>query len=139
MGHHRRIKSSGPYILGSELTEVDILAYATLIRFDPVYVQHFKCNLATIRHDYPPIKNLYWNVKGFKETTDFRHLKENYRKSHGDINPLGITPLGPWPDVEGESEGWVYEEDWERVRVGGVGMGEVQEIEEVMRRELGFE
>lgn len=73
--------NGGPYILGKELTELDIRAYATIIRFDVVYVQHFKCNLGTIRANYPVIhewlKNLYWNVKGFRETTNFRHIKEN--------------------------------------------------------------
>ncbi|RTE83012.1 hypothetical protein BHE90_002413 [Fusarium euwallaceae] len=94
----------GPYVLGNELTEIDIRAYTTIVRFDVVYVQHFKCNLGTIRANYPVIhewlKNLYWNVPGFRETTDFRHIKENYTKSHYKINPLAITPLGPFPDVE---------------------------------------
>ena len=82
-------KNGGPYVLGSELTELDLRLYPTLIRFDTVYVQHFKCNLGTIRHNYPLLnewlKNLYWNVPGFKETTDFRHIKENvstYSGSH---------------------------------------------------------
>lgn len=74
-------KNGGPYILGSELIELDIRLYPTLIRFDTIYVQHFKCNLGTIRHDYPLLnewlKNLYWNVPGFKETTDFKHIKDN--------------------------------------------------------------
>lgn len=74
-------RNGGPYILGSHITELDIRAYTTIIRFDAVYVQHFKCNLGTIRANYPVIhewlKNLYWNVKGFKETTDFKHIKEN--------------------------------------------------------------
>jgi putative glutathione S-transferase len=74
-------RNGGPYILGKHLTELDIRAYSTVIRFDAVYVQHFKCNLGTIRANYPVIhewlKNLYWNVKGFKETTDFKHIKEN--------------------------------------------------------------
>jgi glutathionyl-hydroquinone reductase len=74
-------ENGGPYILGKELTELDIRAYVTIIRFDVVYVQHFKCNLGTIRANYPVtyewLKNLYWNVKGFRETTDFRHIKEN--------------------------------------------------------------
>ncbi|PTB72621.1 hypothetical protein M440DRAFT_1341622 [Trichoderma longibrachiatum ATCC 18648] len=97
-------RNGGPYILGKQLTELDIRAYTTIIRFDVVYVQHFKCNLGTIRANYPVIhewlKNLHWNVKGFKETTDFKHIKENYTKSHAKINPLAITPMGPFPDVE---------------------------------------
>ncbi|KAL7934735.1 glutathione S-transferase [Trichoderma chlorosporum] len=97
-------RNGGPYILGKHLTELDIRAYTTIIRFDAIYVQHFKCNLGTIRANYPVIhewlKNLYWNVKGFRETTDFQHIKENYTKSHAKINPLAITPLGPFPDVE---------------------------------------
>jgi glutathionyl-hydroquinone reductase len=74
-------ENNGPYILGQEMTEVDLRLYPTLIRFDTVYVQHFKCNLGTIRHDYPRLNNwmnnLYWNIPGFKETTDFKHIKEN--------------------------------------------------------------
>lgn len=121
-------KSGGPFVLGTQLTELDVRAYATLVRFDTVYVQHFKCNLGTIRHDYPQINNwlsyLYYHVPGFKETTDFRHIKENYTKSHKDINPRGITPMGPWPDVEPE-----YEPDLTKVRVGGVKMPQVLELE----------
>ncbi|RYO95806.1 hypothetical protein DL765_011768 [Monosporascus sp. GIB2] len=97
-------RNDGPYVLGPTLTELDILAYPTAIRFDVVYVQHFKVNLGMIRSDYPVVhewmKNLYWNVKGFRETTDFKHIKENYTKSQEKVNPLGITPLGPYPDIE---------------------------------------
>ncbi|MCJ1378290.1 hypothetical protein MMC17_001387 [Xylographa soralifera] len=103
----------GPFILKEQMTELDIKAYATLIRFDAIYVQHFKVNMGTIRHNYPfahrYLKNLYWNVTGVKETTDFRHIKENYSKSHSDINPKAITPLGPVPDIEHwteEDEAW---------------------------------
>lgn len=74
-------QNGGPYVLGEALTELDIRLYATIVRFDTVYVQHFKTNLGTIRHDYPVLnnwlKNLYWNVSGFRETTDFKHIKEN--------------------------------------------------------------
>ncbi|KAJ4374942.1 hypothetical protein N0V83_002020 [Neocucurbitaria cava] len=111
--------NGGPYILGTKLTELDLLAYPTIVRFDTVYAQHFKTNLGMIRHDYPVLnnwlKNLYWNVEGFKESTDFKHIKENYTKSHGDINPLAITPLGPYPDVE---EG--YASDWSKLKPGKV-------------------
>lgn len=71
----------GPFFLGRDLTELDIRLYATLIRFDTVYVQHFKCNLGTIRHDYPVLNNwlkgMYWNVEAARETTNFMHIKEN--------------------------------------------------------------
>jgi putative glutathione S-transferase len=79
--------NGGPYILGDKLTELDILAYPTLVRFDTVYAQHFKTNLGIVRHDYPVLnnwlRNLYWNVEGFRESTNFRHIKENVRAVHG--------------------------------------------------------
>ncbi|KAF3010920.1 hypothetical protein E8E13_010037 [Curvularia kusanoi] len=112
-------RNGGPFVLGDRLTELDLLAYPTLVRFDTVYAQHFKTNLGSVRHDYPVLnnwlRNLYWNVEGFRESTDFRHIKENYTKSHKDINPLSITPMGPYPDVE---EG--FEWDWRGLRPGGV-------------------
>ncbi|KAL4914390.1 glutathione S-transferase [Aspergillus aurantiobrunneus] len=120
--------NGGPFILGDEMTELDITVYATLIRFDTVYVQHFKCNLGTIRHDYPVLNNwlkgVYREVEAARVTTDFRHIKENYTKSHYDINPKAITPLGPFPDVE---DG--VEKDWGRLRVGEVRHPEVLEFE----------
>ncbi|KAK5951614.1 hypothetical protein OHC33_007293 [Knufia fluminis] len=132
----------GPFALGAELTEVDIRLYPTLIRFDTVYVQHFKCNLGTIRHDYPVLNNymrgLYWGeneivlsdgsrqrITAFGPTTvDFKHIKENYTKSHYDVNPKAITPRGPWPDVE---KG--FERLWSKLVVGGIDMPEVVELE----------
>ncbi|KAI5801727.1 glutathione S-transferase [Peziza echinospora] len=98
------ILSKNKYLLGDELTEADIRLYPTIVRFDPVYVQHFKCNIKDIRHDYPAIhrwlRHLYWDIEGFKETTEFNHIKYHYTKSHPQINPHGITPAGPMPHIE---------------------------------------
>ncbi|EFX03788.1 cell wall biogenesis protein glutathione transferase [Grosmannia clavigera kw1407] len=95
--------ANGPYWFGKTMTEVDIRLFATIVRFDPVYVQHFKCNLADIRSGYPHLhkwmRNLYWNVSAFKDSTDFLHIKSHYTKSHTQINPFSITPLGPKPDI----------------------------------------
>ena len=91
------------FAVGDQLTEADIRLYTTIIRFDPVYVQHFKCNFTTIRDGYPFthlwLRNLYWNNDAFRYTTDFDHIKLHYTRSHTRINPLGITPLGPKPDI----------------------------------------
>lgn len=103
--HLRAIKSKGPFYNGSQITESDIRLYTTIIRFDVVYVQHFKCNLRDIRSGYPAIhawmRNLYWNFPdSFGEgTTEFTHIKCHYTRSHQQINPFGITPVGPVPDV----------------------------------------
>ncbi|KAH6862256.1 hypothetical protein B0T12DRAFT_453360 [Alternaria alternata] len=97
-------KSSTPYLLSSpHVTEADIRLFTTIIRFDPVYVQHFKCNIRDIRSGYPLLhqwmRHLYWDYPAFKETTDFEHIKKHYTKSHGQINKFQITPIGPVPDI----------------------------------------
>jgi len=97
-------KSSTPYLLSSpHVTEADIRLYTTAVRFDPVYVQHFKCNIRDIRSGYPLIhkwmRHLYWDYPGFKDTTNFEHIKKHYTKSHGQINKFQITPIGPLPDI----------------------------------------
>ncbi|KAF2143833.1 uncharacterized protein K452DRAFT_296806 [Aplosporella prunicola CBS 121167] len=95
--------SPGPYYFGDKITEADVRLYTTIIRFDPVYVQHFKTNLKDIRSGYPAlhkwVRKLYWDVPAFHDTTQFDHIKKHYTKSHKQINPFNITPLGPVPHI----------------------------------------
>jgi len=86
-----------PYLVGDEITEADWRLFTTLIRFDAVYVGHFKCNKKRIA-DYPNLsrylKKLY-SYSGIKETVNFDHIKQHYYRSHRTINPTGIVPVGP--------------------------------------------
>ncbi len=89
--------SKSRYLAGSSLTEADWRLFTTLLRFDPVYVGHFKCNLRRIA-DYPNLwnytKELY-QVPGVASTVNMEHIKGHYYCSHKTINPTGIVPLGP--------------------------------------------
>ncbi|CYX05782.1 glutathione S-transferase family protein [Streptococcus suis] len=85
------------YLVGNRLTEADIRLFTTLVRFDPVYFGHFKCNIKALV-DYPNLwdytKRIY-NHSGIAETVDFDHIKQHYYGSHKTINPTGIVPVGP--------------------------------------------
>jgi glutathionyl-hydroquinone reductase len=89
------------YLAGDRLTEADWRLFTTLLRFDPVYVGHFKCNLRRIG-DYPNLsgylRELY-QVPGIADTVDMRHIKGHYYQSHRTINPTGIVPVGPRIDL----------------------------------------
>ena len=89
------------YLVGERLTEADIRLFTTLVRFDPVYVGHFKCNWRRIA-DYPALfaylKRL-WARDACRATTDFGHIKRHYYVSHSSINPTGVVPVGPAPDT----------------------------------------
>jgi putative glutathione S-transferase len=94
--------SSRRYLCGGRLTEADIRLFTTLVRFDPVYVGHFKCNLRRIA-DYPHLsgylRDLY-QTGGIAQTVDMAHIKSHYYESHKTINPTGIVPLGPLLDLD---------------------------------------
>ena len=89
--------STQRYLLGTAPTEADIRLFTTLLRFDPVYHGHFKCNLRRIA-DYPALwgftRDLYQHP-GVAETVDLGHIKRHYYGSHPTINPNRIVPMGP--------------------------------------------
>ncbi|WP_341501957.1 glutathione S-transferase family protein [Gallaecimonas sp. GXIMD4217] len=95
--------SRSRYLLGERLTEADWRLFTTLIRFDPVYHGHFKCNrqrLCEYRHLWGFVKELY-QMPGISDTVDFEHIKRHYYQSHRAINPTGIVPGGPRLDLDG--------------------------------------
>ncbi|WP_126970084.1 glutathione S-transferase family protein [Xanthomonas sp. BRIP62411] len=90
------------YLCGEVLTEADWRLFTTLVRFDAVYVGHFKCNLRRIadyRHLSGFLRELY-QMPGIADTVNFQHIKGHYYQSHGTINPTGIVPLGPVLDLQ---------------------------------------
>ena len=88
------------YLVGGQLTEADIRLFATLVRFDAVYVGHFKCNIRRLV-DYPSLwgyaRDLYQRP-GFGETVNFDHIKRHYYMTHDHLNPSRIVPVGPLVD-----------------------------------------
>ncbi len=85
------------YLCGDRLTEADWRLFTTLIRFDAVYVGHFKCNIRRIE-DYPNLSNYLrdlFQFPGVGETVELRAIKMHYYASHDTINPHFVIPLGP--------------------------------------------
>lgn len=90
------------FLCGDHLTEADICLFVTLLRFDPVYVGHFKCN----RHRIADLPNLLgftrdvFQQPGVAETCHLDHIKQHYYRSHTSINPSGVVPVGPALSLE---------------------------------------
>lgn len=85
------------YLFGDRIVEADWRLFCTLVRFDPVYHGHFKCNVRRIV-DYPNLQGYLQDLyqqPGIPETVDFDHIKRHYYMTHGDINPTKIVPVGP--------------------------------------------
>mgnify|MGYP001792038007 CR=1 FL=1 len=85
------------YLMGDRPTEADWRLFTTLVRFDPVYHLHFKCNRRRLV-DYPNLwgytRDLY-QTPGVAETVHFNHIIRHYHYSHESINPHRIIPVGP--------------------------------------------
>lgn len=89
--------STQPYLTGSTITEADWRLFTTLVRFDPVYVGHFKCNIRRIadyKHLSGYVRDLY-QQPGVAATVNMQHIKNHYYASHESINPSRVIPMGP--------------------------------------------
>ncbi|THD42871.1 MAG: glutathione S-transferase family protein [Bradyrhizobium sp.] len=85
------------FLCGARATEADWRLFTTLVRFDPVYVGLFKCNLRRIA-DYPHLSRYFAELRawpGVAETIDYFHIRHHYYESLQFINPNGIVPRGP--------------------------------------------
>ncbi len=85
------------YLCGPQITEADWRLFTTLLRFDPVYVGHFKCNLRRVA-DYPNLSGFLrelYQRPGVAATCNLKHIKRHYYESHRAVNPTGIVPKGP--------------------------------------------
>lgn len=94
--------SRADYLVGDRLTEADWRLFTTLLRFDPVYHTHFKCNLRRLV-DYPALwrytRRLHQHP-AVRPTVNMDHIKAHYFQSHRWINPTGIVPKGPSVDFD---------------------------------------
>jgi glutathionyl-hydroquinone reductase len=106
------------FLMGDTITEADVRLWVTLVRFDPVYHGHFKCNrqkLAEYDALWAYSRDLF-QTPGFGDTIDFDHIKRHYYEVHTDINPTRVVPFGPdlsnWLDPHG------------RERLGGAPFGD---------------
>ena len=105
--------STQRFLLGASMTETDWRLFTTLLRFDPVYVGHFKCNLRRIA-DYPNlwayVRDLY-QQPGIAATVDMSYTKKHYYGSHETVNPSRIVPLGPEVDLAAPHDRHHFEKD----------------------------
>lgn len=101
--------SERDWLAGEVITEADWRLFTTLLRFDPVYHGHFKCNRRRLL-DYPRL-SLYarrlLDVPGVRDTVDMDHIVQHYHRSHESINPLRIVPIGPARDFTNADLEWL--------------------------------
>ncbi|WP_415904255.1 glutathione S-transferase family protein [Neptuniibacter sp. QD48_55] len=89
------------FLVGNQFTEADLRLFTTLVRFDPVYVTHFKCDLRRIV-DYPALSGYLreiYQMANIAETVDMDHIRHHYYRSHRTINPTGVISVGPEFDL----------------------------------------
>lgn len=121
--------STQRYLVGETITEADVRLFTTLVRFDPVYHGHFKCNrqkLSEMPHLWGYARDLF-QTPGFGDTVDFDQIKKHYYITHEDVNPTQIVPQGPQLDE------WLEPHD--RELLGGEPWGEGTAPDRVLQDE----
>ncbi|OSN09150.1 glutathione-dependent reductase [Lonsdalea iberica] len=97
LGRLEQRLSQQRYLTGSRLTEADLRLWTTLVRFDPVYHTHFKCDrwrLTDYENLYGFTRDIY-QLPGIADTVNMDHIRHHYYRSHATINPCGIISIGP--------------------------------------------
>ncbi|WP_074881949.1 glutathione S-transferase family protein [Pseudovibrio axinellae] len=100
-----QVLTSRRFLAGEQITEVDLKFYPTLVRFDAVYVTHFKADYKRIS-DYPALTRYFDEISALPDVTstiDMPQIREHYFRSHTHINPTGIIPIGPAHSLVGYS------------------------------------
>lgn len=85
------------FLVGGRLTEADVRLWPTLVRFDPVYVSHFKLNrnrLVDFEKLWAYARRLH-AIPAFRTTTDSDQIRRHYYGTQRHINPTGIVPPDP--------------------------------------------
>lgn len=91
-----RLGDGRPYLFGDNLTETDIRAFVTLIRFDAAYHGLFKTNHRQVA-DYPHLSahmERLLRLPGVAGTVNMDHITRGYYSIKA-LNPTGIRPTGP--------------------------------------------
>lgn len=102
LDHWNQVLDDQRYLVGDQMTLADLRFFATLVRFDEAYHNHFKCNKKQImeyENLWPYLRDIY-QTDGIAETFNMSHIKEHYFTTHGSVNPKGLIPIGPDPDFE---------------------------------------
>lgn len=96
--------AGGGFLLGPSITEPDLAVFASLVRYDAIYLPLFRCTRQRIE-DHPALTAYIRRmlaVPGVAETFDLSLTMTHYYGSHVHINPTRIVPLAPrmgWHDA----------------------------------------
>ena len=89
--------SDRPFLLGDRISEPDLVLFASLVRYDAIYLPLFKCTGQRIEDS--AVLTAYiqrmLGIPGVSETFDLELTMTHYYVSHAHINPTRIVPVMP--------------------------------------------